>query len=217
MKTKIFIILAALFAATGAIAQGAFSNIQPVFGVAIGTYGPQISAGIDVNKYLTTKLQGGYFKFDVKTNIEDAKGTVSPTYGDAGTMIEVHPFVDTNYAHGFHTDFGLFYSNFNVVATPDDPSQLSPLKNISGVTIPPGTLKRGDLVATARFNAFQPYIGVGYMWRKASGIGVSFDVGAFYQGTPTYNFDTSQLQSKLQGIVPAAELNKAIAQVEGCT
>lgn len=212
MKAKILIITSISLAVGSASAQGFFSNTKPVFGIAMGTYGPQASVGADVNKYLTAKVQGGYFKLNLNAKIDSATGTVSPEYGNFGAMVQFHPFGATDYARGFHTDFGLFYSNFHVTANPDDASELTPLKKLG---IPAGILQKGDIIGTAKFDAFQPYIGIGYMWRpKASGFGVSLDLGAFYQGTANYSFDTSKLNAKLQRIVSQQAINQAITDAE---
>jgi hypothetical protein len=124
----------------------------------------------------------------VRLGIAAASITINRTSGDVDYRYDAKPLVgsvllDFYPTRGvFHLTGGAIYNGIKV----DGRAQLTDTKtyHIGNGTYTGSQL--GHLDGTADFNTLAPYLGFGWgnPGRRSTGWGVTFDVGAFYQGSP---------------------------------
>lgn len=165
MKTRI---LFALLLAAAPLGAQTFS-VTP----SAGTLGFGGSAGVRFG-IVGVRIVGntGSYSRDFQKQSIRYNGTLE--LNNAGGIVDLYPFP---IGSGFHVSGGVF-SNRNRIDLVSDKTQTIV---VNGVSYPAALI--GYVSGDVRVNRSSPYAGIG--WAKTGkGIGLSFDIGALYHGSP---------------------------------
>jgi len=131
-----------------------------------------------VNSNLTLRVGGNAYSHTYTTSQDDIKYDVDLDLSSVSAILDWHPFNG-----GFRVSAGIL-SNDNSI---DVDAQSSATYSIGNTTYSGSDV--GTLTGSVGFENVAPYVGVG--WGNAFGegkrVGVVFDVGVIFQGTPNVN------------------------------
>ncbi len=159
-------------------------------GLAVGLKASTLGIGAEVTTnivpgLLNARLQANGFNY----NTTLAKTQVSYNAGlrllTVGAIADYYPF-----AGKFRISGGLYYNGnkFNLTATPTPTGTFT----YNGTTYTAAQI--GSVNGTIDFNKFAPYFGIGWGDAISSGspLGISFEIGTLYQGSPRTSITTSR-------------------------
>lgn len=170
----------------------------------VGTLGLGAEFNYTINSYFTARVDFNRYNYSYTGTKQQIQYDFDLHLKTYSAMLDLHPFQGT-----FRITAG-YFSNKNdigAVATPQGSY------TINGNTYPASTV--GTLSGDISFNPSVPYLGIGWstLGTQSTGLGVEFDIGALFQGSPTvklaatgsatsnaqFNSDLAAEQVKLQG------------------
>lgn len=202
MRQWAYVCLLLVVAAT--VACGAEGDMG--LGAKIGTLGIGVDYTIGVNEKMNVRLTGNFFSYtyddfefdeddEVEAEVDEVVDTIEVTLDlmSLGALVDWHPW-----ANGFRLSAGAYYNGNEVslAVTTDETIEID------------GTdYEVSRLDGQIDFNAFAPYVGIG--WGHAAEAGQHwsfvFDLGVMLQGSPDISLTATASDTTLQN-----ELNTAI-------
>jgi len=156
--------LAPTLVSTGASAQS--------IGVAVGTQGAGLEAGIDITEMLGLRVAGNYFSMSRGVSGDDVDYDGDLRLMSIGIVGDVYLFES-----GFRLTGGGYLNRNKIDLTAVPTSNVE----IGGTTYTPAQL--GTLDGFVRYRSFAPYAGLGYTGNRGdSGLSFVFDAGVMFQG-----------------------------------
>ncbi len=165
---KVGIVLVAVFASSGAIADSNFG-----VGVKAGTLGAGIEGRWQPVPYLDVRVGTNFYDYD-------------DTSSQAGIEYDATLSLDTVYATGnfrfplspFRVTAGVFSNSNELLMTSTETGTFE----LGGTTYNASDV--GTLRSTTSFGSTSPYLGFGYDFSLFNKVGLNFDVGVLWQGEP---------------------------------
>jgi len=194
---------ACIFSAAQAVQAGDIA-----FGVKASTLG--ISGEVVTNvvpMLLNARLQLNGFNYN--TTIKDTSVTYDAKLklSSAGALVDLYPF-----AGKFRITGGVYYNanKLDLKGTPNTAQSFV----INGTTYTVGNI--GSVNSQITFNKFAPYLGIGWGDSISSGspVGISFEVGALYQGVAKSTVTTSKTLVGAAGALLAANVAAEKAKLD---
>jgi len=173
---SVCVISAGQYAQAGDIAVGVKASTLGISGEVVTNIVPMlVNARLQINGFNYSKtLQDTTVTYDAKLKLFSA-----------GALADIYPF-----AGKFRVTAGLYYNanKFSMTGVPSVAQNFI----INGTTY--NTTQIGSVRAQVDFNKVAPYLGIGWGDSISSGspFGISFELGALYQGKPKSTVTTSQ-------------------------
>lgn len=195
-KVKLKWIMPAIVACTVGVGQDA-QAADVAIGVKASTLG--ISGELVTNiipAMLNARLQVNGFNYNATVNGTDFTTDASLKLFSAGAIADYYPF-----AGKFRLSAGMYY-NANKITVVGVPTAAGTF-TFNGTTYTSASI--GSVNSTIDFNKVAPYVGLGWGDSVSDGspFGVSFELGALYQGTPKTTLTTSNTVAGLAADIEA--------------
>ncbi len=169
-KSCVGLLSVSLMAFTGAAQASGFA-----LGGKVGTLGLGVEGTFSVTPHINLRADVSGMTYDQSDDYAGNGYNIDLDVLVGGLVVDVHPFKG-----GFHVSGGLYANGTDLTGQADD----QPFYNINGVSYPKSAV--GTLKADIGFNSAAPYLGVG--WGNAADkdkrLGLNFDLGVLYQGSP---------------------------------
>ena len=185
--------------------SGQSSSQTPLSGVSIGVnvstlgIGPQL--GYKFSSGFGMRADAAFFGYDDNFHAGHVDYDGHAHFESYGLVGDFYPF-----AGSFRLTGGLRLNENDVTAVSNPYQTLS----FHGFTAPAGEL--GSLSGKATFNQVDPYAGFGWAFDLGSGLGLTTDFGAMYQGRPHVSLNLSGPASLVPGAGAAVQSERAELQ-----
>lgn len=200
MKTlfKVGIVLATVFAASGAFADNNFG-----IGIKAGTLGAGIEGRWQPLPYIDVRVGTNFYDYD-------------DTSSQAGIDYDATLSLDTVYATGnfrfplspFRVTAGLFSNSNELLLTSTETGTFE----LGGNTYNASDV--GTLTSTTSFGSTSPYLGFGYDFSLFDKVGLNFDVGVLWQGEPEVAVTADGILATNPGFIQSLEAERLELQNE---
>jgi len=174
---------------TGIAAMFTYPSLSYAEGIGVTGRISTLGLGVEVTKSMTTALNArvGFNTWSYNENFSDNDGIeyeFNLELRSMSALLDWHPFNG-----GFRLSGGLFYNKNNITATAKPKSSYS----IGNSTYTAAQI--GSVTANIDFKTMVPYLGIG--WGNAVGkdkrLGIVFDLGIVYQGSPDVSMQATGL------------------------
>lgn len=169
-KSCVGLLSVSLLAFTGSAQASGFA-----LGAKVGTLGVGLEGTYSMTPRINLRADINGMTYDQSDSYSGIGYSIDLDVLVGGLLVDVHPFKG-----GFHVSGGLYANGSELTGQADDQA----LYNINGVNYPKSAV--GTLKADIGFDSVAPYAGVG--WGNAVGknkrLGLNFDLGVLYQGSP---------------------------------
>lgn len=145
-------------------------------GAHISTLGPGFSVSARINEYFGITGLINYLPYSTSDTVEDVSYEVDLQLLTIGAQADIYPLADS----GLRLSAGAFVNQNSA----DLSARLTGTQTfeIGGTTY--GANDVGGLDGSVDFDAIAPFVSVGYQAQLTSGLSISLDGGAVYQGSP---------------------------------
>lgn len=170
----------------------------------VSTLGLGAEFNYTINSYFTARVDFNRYNYSYTGTKEQVQYDFDLHLKSYSAMLDWHPFAGT-----FRVSAG-YFSNKNDIAALATPQGSYTINGTSYTAAQVGVLS-----GAITFNASVPYLGIGWstLGTESTGLGVEFDIGALFQGSPKvqlsatgaaasnaqFQSDLAAEQTKLQG------------------
>lgn len=190
------LLLIALLLVAGREARAQAAPSASRSGVALSveasTMGPSIGVHVQATETVRVRLRGAYLPYTVDENLEgedvdpenvDPRLRGEAQVGGPEVRLDWHPFDS-----GFHLSGGLLYNlaEADAVIAPTSSFEFTDTKTF-------GPERIGELSAEVSYSTLSPYAGLGFGDAIGGRWGVVVELGAYYVGAPTFDFEGEKL------------------------
>lgn len=169
------------------------------------TLGAQLGVASAWGDHVALQLSGAMLPLAVAPVIDNVKFDAKARFRSAQLRLSLYPF--TRFMRHFHLDGGAVWNDNRLTVNPRLQGQHFSFQGYDFV-LPDDA----QFTTKVRFNALNPYLGIGWGLANSKGFGVQMNAGVIYQGQPQVSYDVSA------GVRLAAgqqqDLNQAIADAE---
>lgn len=170
-------------------------------GAHISTLGPGVSASARINDNFGITGLINYLPYSTSGDVDDISYDVDLRFLTIGAQADFYPLPDT----GLRLSAGAFINQNRADLSARVSGQQT--IDIDGTIYTASDL--GGLDGSVDFDALAPYISVGYQAQLTSGLSISIDGGAVYQGSPNVSLSPRELSPSLS----AAERQQIIDDI----
>ena len=178
-----YLFVASLLSVMAVFSQAHAGGGDVDFGLKAGTLGAGVEMGVGLGDAFALRAGVNYLKFSFDSTISNVEYDMEPEFKNGSLLLDWYPFLGS-----FRLTGGAFI-NDNTISLTGRPTLDA---WFSGYEIPAEYTRytsRVDIVkvgGTVEFDTLSPYLGVGWNSNAArkNGLGVAFEVGVLFQGSP---------------------------------
>ena len=200
---EVFMRFRFIFASVAAIALIPLTASATEVGVRASSLGLGVEVSQGIAPFVDARVMTGAYTFNADGNAQGLNYTGKAKLSNVAAVADVHvPLTSIRFTGGL-----LFNSNrVDITGQPSGATY-----TINGNTYP--SVLVGTINGTVKFNGVAPYLGLGYDGTAKHRVGVSFDAGAVFQGSPNVTLTSSnpapspQFTTDLQAAQQKAQSN----------
>lgn len=186
IKIYLFVLLIGLSGLRGYASPSEKDSVRYTSGISAGlnvsTMGPGLSVTKRITKRFDVRLNGSYagYTYDINKLSSDLQGDARLVLGGAGTFLDYYVF------RFCYLSGGAAYNLAKVTIQ----GQLSDSINIGDILLEPKDIGNLNVAITPGWKV-NPYLGLGFNFRRQRNFNVALEFGVFFQGAPAVTLEAT--------------------------